>query len=112
MCRYVVTIIISLYTITVCPVSLAVPGGVNLAKLASWDIIISEDAPPSEIYAAEEFQSHFTQASSIHLPIVSQPHSTTGGQRHIFIGSSPAMRASNVGFSTDEFGEEDFRCWP
>jgi hypothetical protein len=110
MCRYVVTIIL-LYFLLVCPISVSatVLGGVNLAKLAHWDIIISEGAPPSEIYAAEEFQSHFAQASSIHLPIVSQPESTTGGQHHIFIGSSPAMRASNVGFSTDEFGEEDFR---
>ena len=109
MCRHIVTMIISLYALVICPVFAAVPEGVNLTKLANWDIIIAEDASPSEIYAAEEFQSYFAQASSTHLPIVSQPDSTTGGQCHIFIGSSSAMRASNVGFGTDEFGEEDFR---
>ena len=36
MCRYVVTMIISLYALVVCPVSAAVPRGVNLAKLAAW----------------------------------------------------------------------------
>jgi len=104
-----VVMIISLYVLLVCPVSATVPSGVNLAKLANWDIIIAENASPSEIYAAEEFQSHFAQASSIRLSIVSQSDPATSGQHHIFIGSSPAMRASNVGFSTDEFGEEDFR---
>jgi len=109
MCRYVVTMIISLYALMVCPVSAAVPRGVNLANLTNWDIIIAEDAPPSEIYAAEEFQSHFAQASSIRLPIVRKTDPATSGQRHIFIGSSRLLRASKVGFSTDEFEEEDFR---
>lgn len=109
MCRYVVTMIISLYALMVCSVSAAVPRGVNLANLANWDIIIAEDAPPSEIYAAEEFQSHFAQASGIRLPIVRKTDPATSGQRHIFIGSSRLLRASKVGFSTDEFEEEDFR---
>ena len=108
-CRYVMTMIVLLYALMVCSVSATVPSGVNLANLANWDIIIAEDASPSEIYAAEEFQSHFTQASRIRLPITSQPVPANSGQRHIFIGSSSAMRASKVGFSTDEFGEEDFR---
>ena len=107
--RHVVTMIISLYLVIVCSVSAAVPRGVNLSKLANWTIIVAEDAPPSEIYAAEEFQDHFAQASDTHLPIASEPNLTTGGKRHIYIGSSAPMRASNVGFSTDEFGEEDFR---
>jgi len=107
--RYVVTMIISLYALMVCTVSAAVPRGVNLANLANWDIITAEDAPPSEIYAAEEFQSHVARASNIRLPIVHQPDSAASRQHHIFIGSSPAMCAGNVGFSTDEFEEEDFR---
>jgi hypothetical protein len=109
MSRYVVTMMISLYTLMVCSVSASVPRGVNLANLANWDIIIAEDAPPSEIYAAEEFQSHFAQASGISLPISRQADPATSGQRHIFIGSSPSMHAGKVGFNTDEFGEEDFR---
>jgi len=109
MCRYVVIMVISLYALMVCCVSAAVPSGVNLSDLANWDVIIAENASPSEVYAAEEFQSHFAQASSIRLPIVSQPAPAAGGQRHVFIGSSSAMRASDVGFETHEFGQEDFR---
>ncbi|UCF16023.1 MAG: DUF4838 domain-containing protein, partial [Phycisphaerales bacterium] len=109
MFRCVVTIIISLYTCTVCSVSASVPKGVNLANLANWDIVIAQNASPSDVYAAEEFQSHFARASNIHLPITSRSDQAAGGQRHIFIGSSSAMRASEVGFGTDGFGEEDFR---
>ena len=109
MYRNIVTMIILLYALVVCPVSATVPSGVNLAKLDNWDIVIAENASPGEIYAAEEFQSHFARASSIRLPIVNQSPPTTGGQHHIFIGSSSAMRASSVGFSTDDFGQEDFR---
>lgn len=108
MCRYI-KMMISLYALMVCSASASIPRGVNLAYLANWDIIIAADAQPSEMYAAEEFQSHFAQASGTHLPIVHQAGLATSGQHHIFIGSSPAMRASNVGFSTDEFEEEDCR---
>jgi len=122
---YVVTTIISLFVLMVCSAFGAVLRGVDLANLADWDIIIGEGGPPSETYAAQEFQSHFAQASGIRLPIVRQPlvpaeqargraasparQTAGGGQRHIFIGSSSGFHASNVGFSTDEFGEEDFR---
>ncbi len=87
------------------PVSAAVPVGVNLAALGDWDIVLAKDASPSEVYAAEEFQRYFAQASGINLSIARK----SSGHHHIFIGSSPAMRASDVGFSTEEFGEEDFR---
>ncbi|TKJ33430.1 MAG: hypothetical protein CEE38_20735 [Planctomycetes bacterium B3_Pla] len=109
MYRNIVTMIIMLYALVVCPVSANVPRGVNLAKLDNWDIVIVENASPSVIYAAEEFRSHFSQASNIHLPVVSKSEPATDGRHHIYIGSSPAMRTSNVGFSTDEFGQEDFR---
>ena len=105
MCRHLITMLLLLSALTIFPVSAAVPDGVNLDKLGDWDIVLAEDASPSEVYAAEEFQRYFAQASSIHLSIAKQ----SDGQRHIFIGSSPAMRASDVGFSTEEFGEEDFR---
>jgi len=109
MCRYVVIMVNALCTLMVCCVSAAVPSGVNLSDLANWDIIIAENAPPSEVYAAEEFQSHLAEASGVRLPIVSHPAPATGRKRHVFIGSSPAMRESAVGFETDEFGQEDFR---
>jgi len=93
----------------VCSASASVPRGVNLSKITDWDIIIGENALPNEIYAAEEFQNYFAQASNIHLPIVRKANPATDGQNHIFVGSSPVMRASKIGFSTDEFGNEDFR---
>jgi len=91
------------------PASASVPRGVNLSNMNNWDIIIAKDAPSSEIYAAEEFQSYFAQASNVRLPIFNKANPTNGGQYHIFIGLSPAMLASKVGFSTDEFAQEDFR---
>ena len=33
--------------------------GVDLSAMQGWDIVLSRDASPSEVYAAEEFQSHF-----------------------------------------------------
>jgi hypothetical protein len=109
MFHYVVTIVISLNTLMACSAYASVPRGVNLVNLSGWDIITAEDAQPSEVYAAEEFQNFFAQSSGIRLPTVKQADATNGGQHHIFIGSSPSMRASNVGFSTDDFGQEDFR---
>jgi hypothetical protein len=109
MFRYVVTMIISLNALILSSAYASVPQGVNLANLFGWDIITAQDAQPSEVYAAEEFQNFFAQSSGIRLPIVKQADAANVGQHHIFIGSSPSMRTSNVGFSTDDFGREDFR---
>jgi len=84
----------------------AVPQGVDLASLKGWDIVVGEDALPSEYYAAEEFQSHFARAGGGNLAIVK---TVDRPDRHVFIGPSKAMRESPVGFSTDEFGPEDLR---
>jgi len=108
MCRYIPMMIL-VHALMACSASASIPRGVNLANLSDWDIIIAEDTRSCEIYAAEEFQSHFAQASGLHLPIIRQANPTTNGQRHIFVGSSPAMVTSKVGFNTDDFGEEDFR---
>ena len=82
------------------------PEGVNLAAMQDWDIVVAEDASPSEKYAAGEFQTFFEQATGNHLEI--RP-ATSRPDRHVFIGASPAMQASPVGFSTDGFGPEDLR---
>ena len=82
------------------------PEGVNLARLQGWDIVVAEDAIPSEKYAAEEFQTLFSTAGGPKLPIVT---TVERGQNHVFVGPSPALRSSNVGFETTEFGEEDLR---
>ena len=106
MYRHLITMLVLLLSALVAfPVSAAVPVGVNLAELGDWDIVLAKDASPSEVYAAEEFKNFFAQASGINLPIASE----SNGSCHIFIGSSRAMRASDVGFNTESFGEEDFR---
>ncbi len=89
-----------------CPAHGAVPQGVNLAALESWDIVIDEEAIASEIYAAEEVQRHLAIATGHTLPIlkgIDRP------DRHVFIGAGKLMRESKLGFSVDEFGPEDLR---
>ena len=80
--------------------------GVNLAEMMGWDIVVAEDAIASEHYAAKEFQTFFSQASGITLPIVG---CSSGAGKHVFIGASGAMRASDAGFEVAKFGDEDFR---
>ena len=80
--------------------------GVDLAALHGWDILVAEDAIASEKYAAEEFQSHFSEATRIKLPIVSK---TGRPDQHVFIGAGISMRQSPVGFSIDGFCGEDLR---
>ena len=79
---------------------------VNLADLDGWDIVVAEDAIPSENYAAEEFQTFFAQASGLKLPIVS---AINRPDRHIFIGPSQTMQASTLGFGVAQFAPEDLR---
>ena len=80
------------------------PQGVDLASLNGWDIVVADDAIASEIYAAEEFQELFRQASGLKLPIV---HKITRWDKHVFIGPGNVMQASPVGFSVDDLGPED-----
>ncbi|MCK4849880.1 MAG: DUF4838 domain-containing protein [Phycisphaerae bacterium] len=80
--------------------------GIDLAQLSGWDIVVADDASASEVYAAEEFQRLFAQASGATLAIVQR---TARPDKHIFIGPSRALSASNVAFSIDGFGDEDLR---
>ena len=68
--------------------------GVDLAAMQGWDIVVSEDAIPSETYAAEEFQTFFARAAGVRVPIVS---SIDGPERHVFIG--PGRRHMGAGVS-------------
>jgi len=77
---------------------------VDLLKLHDWTIVIEDEAIPSEHYAAEEFQSIFVQATGFKLPIANNPPKLTN---NIFIGHGRAMTESNVGFSTENLGDED-----
>ena len=77
-----------------------------LQSLKNWKIVVAEDAIPSERYAAEEFQTLFSQATDFLLPIA---HSADSAGENIFIGESPEMTRSSAGFSTDKMGEEELR---
>jgi hypothetical protein len=77
---------------------------VDLTRLDGWDIVVADDAIASEMYAAEEFQEFFRQASGVKLPIV---HKITDWDKHVFIGSGKIMEASPVGFSVDDLDPED-----
>ena len=89
-----------------CRVQAAVPQGVDLAAMEGWDIVIGEEAIPSESYAAEEFQRHFAAAAGHTLPIV---RAIDRPDRHVFIGPGELMRKSKLGFAVDDFGPEDSR---
>ncbi len=77
-----------------------------LRSLKNWRLVVSPKAIPSEQYAAEEFQTLFSQAIGIWLPIA---HAADSTGKNIFIGPSPEMAASSAGFSTEKMGEEALR---
>jgi hypothetical protein len=71
---------------------------VDLSALDGWDIVVSDDAVPSERYAAEEFRDLFEQAGGVRLPIVGE---AGGGTGHVLIGPDAA------GLDVADFGPED-----
>lgn len=79
---------------------------VDLADLKGWNIVVAADASPSEQYAAGELQRLLNAAGAPKLDVVTKPDRKG---RHIFVGSSKAMRQSPVGFKTKDFGAEDLR---
>lgn len=79
---------------------------VDLAALKGWDVVVSPTASPSEQYAAREFQEFYAQASGLRLPIVAK---CDRPDRHVFIGPSPELLASAVGFDAAKMPAEDFR---
>ncbi|NQY92296.1 MAG: DUF4838 domain-containing protein [Deltaproteobacteria bacterium] len=82
------------------------PGGVDLAELDGWEIVVAPDAIASEVYAAEEFRDHLTKAGGPMLAIV---RTTAKNDQHVYIGSGEDMRRSPAGFDTDRFESDDFR---
>ena len=99
-------IAIVLFIVFALPLQAQPSSVVNLAAMHDWDIVLDQNAIPSEKHAAQEFQQFFSQASGIKLPLV---HRINRPDRHVFIGPSQAMRSSNVGFGVDDFGDEDLR---
>jgi predicted nucleic acid-binding Zn finger protein len=94
---------IFLFTISM---AFGVAKGVDIHSLKDWDIVVAADAIESEIYAAEEFQKFYEQASGIKLQI---NKTSERKDHHVFIGVCQMMQKSNVGFKTAKFGYEDFR---
>ena len=87
----VITVIVAFACGTV-PATAKGPEGVDLAGLNGWNIVVADDAIPSEIYAAEEFQELFRQASGLKLPVV---HKITRWDKHVFIGPGKVMERRN-----------------
>ena len=52
------------------PATAKISEGVNLAQLEAWNIVVAEYPIAAEVYAAEELQELFRQASGVKLPIV------------------------------------------
>ncbi len=78
----------------------------DMTKLATWKIVIAQDAIPSERYAAEELQTFCNQALGFTLSITD----TSDRQiNNIYVGVSPAMQRSSVGFAVDDLGDEGLR---
>ncbi len=100
---YVTTLLVLLQA----ALAAAAPRGVRISQLENWDIVIDEDAIPSEGYAAKEFQNFLKQTTDIHLPIVTSV--AKGSNFHIYIGSGTSMKSSPVGFDVQDFGPEDLR---
>ena len=88
------------------PAQASLPGGVNVAALEGWDIVIDEAAIPSEVHAAEELQRHLALAMGRTLPIVK---GIDHADRHVFVGPGKLMSESKLGFAVDGFGPEDLR---
>jgi hypothetical protein len=96
--------IITLFSLVILFTISCKPTKVDLLQFQDWTIVVDDDAILSERYAAEEFQSIFLQVTGINLPIANIPPKPT---HNIFIGSGKEMAASNVGFGTEDLGEED-----
>jgi len=99
-------IILLLAGLVLGPVADAMAAGVDLSRIADWDIVLDVEASRAENYAAEELRDHLALAAEVRLPIVSK---VTRPTRHIFVGAGAAMGASNVGFGTGDFGSEQLR---
>ena len=73
--------------------SLADRPRLDVRAMADWAIVVAESAIESEVYAAEEFQEFFHQASGLKLPIV---HKITRWDKHVFIGPGKVMHTSPI----------------
>jgi hypothetical protein len=84
----------------------AVTSGIDLAHLSGWDIVITENAIPSEKYAAKELQTYLEQATGAHLEITND--SSAGAfLRHFYVGNNAAAEKLMENPKDATFGPED-----
>ena len=82
-------------------------GGFDLVSLKNGQVVLDSQATESEIYAAEEFQRLFHEASGARLPIVETPEP---GGIPVFIGPGRALTESSLHGGMDrEFGYDELR---
>ncbi len=78
---------------------------IAISTLHGWSIVVCENAPPAERYAAEELQRFVHERTGATLSLVSRSR----GQRSIYVGDSDAFRESSLAFSLNGYGPEEFR---
>ena len=71
-------------------------GNLTISAMQNWHITVSDDATPSEKYAAEEFQKWFNQATRLTLPLDT---ARNGGQ--VIIGASSTLGDEDIEISVD-----------
>ncbi len=86
----------------------AVTSGVDLAHLSGWNIVVAEDAIPSEQYAAQELQTFLEKATGTNLQITNAV-SAKASSHHFYVGNSAPADDVIPNLKTEMFGPEDFR---
>ena len=71
-------------------------GNLTISAMQNWHITVSDDATPSEKYAAEEFQKWFNQATRLTLPL-----DTTRNDGQVIIGASSTLSDEDIEISVD-----------
>ena len=80
-------------------------GHLDCAQMRDWDIVVAADAPPSELYAAEEFRLWFGQATGGHPAI----HTATNAESHRVNIGAALWPADHPPLDTGALGEEGFQ---
>ena len=91
--KFITWIFLLLIVLNTSPLPAQQSEGVDLAAMQYWNIVAADDAIASEVYAAEEFQEFFRQASGAKPPIV---HKITHRDNHVFIGPGTASPGSQT----------------
>ncbi len=86
----------------------AITSGVDLAHLSGWNIVVAQDAIPSEQYAAQELQTFLEGATGINLQITDAV-SAKASSHHFYVGNSVTTDEVIPHLKPEVFGPEDFR---